>query len=104
MQSSKIRNHHCNCSRIAYGASVTLPTSAEARRGGGWHGGGWHGGHGGWGWGRIWCWAWNQLAGRRCDGSLLGGYYGSNRYYRGRYDYGYPEYATDYRYAPDYAY
>src|SRR4051794_41607498 len=36
-------------------ATVTLPSSAEARWGGGWRGGGWHGGWHGGGWrGRGW--------------------------------------------------
>jgi len=90
---------------VVAGTSVTLPTSADARWGGGWHGGGWHGGHGGWGWGGLGVGlGTGLLVGAVTAAPYYGGYYGSNEYYGGQYDYGYPGYAADYGYAPDYAY
>jgi hypothetical protein len=90
---------------VVAGTSITLPTSADARWGGGWHGGGWHGGHGGWGWGGFGVGLGTGLLVGAATAPYYGGYYGYSGYYGGPYDYGYsPEYAYDYGYSPDYAY
>jgi hypothetical protein len=90
---------------VVAGTSITLPTSANARWGGGWHGGGWHGGHGGWGWGGFGVGLGTGLLVGAATAPYYGGYYGYSGYYGGPYDYGYsPEYAYDYGYSPDYAY
>jgi hypothetical protein len=87
------------------GTSVTLPTSADARWGGGWHGGGWHGGHGGWGWGGFGVGLGTGLLVGAATAPYYGGYYGYGAYDSGPYDYGYyPDYAYDDGYSPDYAY
>lgn len=89
---------------VVAGTSITLPTSAEARWGGGWHGGGWHGGHSGWGWGGFGVGLGTGLLVGAATAPYYGGYYGYGSY-GGPYDYGYyPDYAYDYEYAPDYAY
>jgi hypothetical protein len=79
------------------GTSLTLPTSADARWGGGWHGGGWHGGHGGWGWGGFGVGVGTGLLLGAATAPYYGGYYGNNGYYGGGPYYGYDSY-------PDYAY
>jgi hypothetical protein len=81
-------------------ASITVPSPASARYGGGWHGGGWHGGGwhgggyrggyyggGGWGWGGF------------AAGAALGALLAAPYYYRGGpyyYDYGPPDSAVAY--------
>ena len=67
-------------------AAIAIPTSAEARRGGGWHGGGWHGG--GWrgGWGHR-GFGFAPVVGGLAAGALIGGALASPYYYGG---YGYP--------------
>jgi hypothetical protein len=83
---------------IVVGTSIALPTSADARWGGGWHGGGWHGGHGGFGWGGFGVGLGTGLLVGAATAPYYGGYYG----YGEPYGY-YPDYA-DYGYSPDYAY
>jgi hypothetical protein len=88
---------------VLAGTTVALPTSADARWGGGWHGGGWHGGHGGWGWGGFGVGlGTGLLVGAATAAPYYGGYYGYDGYNGGAYDY--PDYAYDYGYAPNYAY
>ena len=93
---------------IAIGATtVALPTSANARWGGGWHGGGWHGGGGHWhgGWrGGGWGWGLAGLAvgtgfALAATAPYYGGYYGyyDDPYYYGGYG-GYRPYAYGYGY------
>ena len=67
-------------------ASISLPSAASARWGGGWHGGGWHGG--GWGWGGF---GWGLAT-----GALLAA--ATTPYYGG--DYGYGAYPYYYGYGP----
>jgi len=67
---------------IVAGTSITFPTSADARwgggwHGGGWHGGGWHGGHGGWGWGGFGVGLGTGLLVGAATAPYYGGYYGS---------------------------
>ena len=60
-------------------AAVAVPTSAEARWGGGWRGGGWHGG-----WGHHRGFGFGALIG----GALAAPYYGGYGYPYGAYAYG----------------
>lgn len=64
-------------------ATLSIPQTASARWGGGWHGGGWHGGgwRGGWGWGGG---ALGLGLGLAAGAALAGPYYGYD------YGYGYP--------------
>jgi hypothetical protein len=76
-------------------ASITVPSPASARYGGGWHGGGWHGGgwHGGGYRGGYYGggWGWGGFGLGLGTGLLLG----AAPYYYGGY-YGYGPYAYDY--------